>query len=182
MGRLQREVTVPEPVYLEQPSARRRVEFLVAVRRSRRLHGRFAHPPKDAAAYDDWLARLRRSSSEGHFVVHRESAVLVGVINVNEIVRGTFQSGYLGYYALEPHAGRGLMSAGLRLVVSRAFRQLGIHRLEANIQPENAVSIALVQRLGFSREGFSPKYLKIGGCWRDHERWALLRENWRPRR
>lgn len=173
---------MPASVYLERPSARRRVEFLAAVHRSRRLHRHFAHPPKNRRAYDAWLARLRRPSHEGHFLVLCEGAALVGVINVNEIVRGAFQSGYLGYYAFEPHAGRGLMEAGLRLVISHAFRDLGLHRLEANIQPENAASIALIQRLGFVREGFSPGYLKIGDRWRDHERWALLRERWRPRK
>jgi ribosomal-protein-alanine N-acetyltransferase len=71
------------------------------------------------------------------------------------------------------------MSAGLALVLRQAFRQLGLHRVEANIQPDNARSIALVRRLGFRREGFSPRYLKLGGRWRDHERWALLREEWR---
>jgi ribosomal-protein-alanine N-acetyltransferase len=101
------------------------------------------------------------------------------VINLNEVVRGSFQSAYLGYYAFEPFAGQGFMSAGMTLVLRQAFREIGLHRLEANIQPENKASIALARRLGFRREGFSPRYLKLGGRWRDHERWALLREGWR---
>jgi len=63
-------------------------------------------------------------------------------------------------------------------VVSRAFRQLRLHRLEANIQPDNEASRRLVKRLGFKLEGFSPRYLKIAGKWRDHERWAVTAENW----
>ena len=70
----------------------------------------------------------------------------------------------------------------LRLVLGRAFGRLRLHRLEANIQPDNAASLALVRRIGFRREGFSPRYLKVGGRWRDHERWALRSAQWRPRR
>jgi ribosomal-protein-alanine N-acetyltransferase len=68
------------------------------------------------------------------------------------------------------------MREGVRLAVHAAFRQLRLHRLEANIQPANARSIALVKSLGFQLEGYSPRYLKIGQRWRDHERWAILRE------
>jgi [ribosomal protein S5]-alanine N-acetyltransferase len=100
---------------------------------------------------------------------------------VSEIVRGNFQSAYLGYYAFTPHARQGLMTEGLTLVVSEAFRRLGLHRLEANIQPSNAASRRLVRRLGFRREGLSRRYLVIAGRWRDHERWAILAEDWRGR-
>jgi ribosomal-protein-alanine N-acetyltransferase len=107
---------------------------------------------------------------------------MLGAVSLNEIVRGSFQSAYLGYYAFEPHSGSGLMSQGVALELRRAFSQLRLHRVEANIEPDNTRSIALVQRLGFRLEGLSPRYLKTGGRWRDHERWALLREEWRPRR
>ena len=70
------------------------------------------------------------------------------------------------------------MLQGIRLAVSHAFYNLGLHRVEANIQPENITSIHLVQRLGFTKEGFSRRYLKVNGEWRDHERWALTSENW----
>lgn len=102
----------------------------------------------------------------------------MGVINVNEIIRGSYRGAFLGYYGFRPHAGHGYMSEGLGLVLRRAFGELQLHRVEANIQPDNAASLALVRRLGFRREGFSPRYLKIAGRWRDHERWALLAEEW----
>ncbi len=102
----------------------------------------------------------------------------MGVVNLNEIVRGAFHSAYLGYYGFTPHAGQGYMAEGLGLVLRHAFRRMGLHRLEANIQPGNRASRALVRGLGFRREGFSPRYLKIGGRWRDHERWAIVREAW----
>jgi ribosomal-protein-alanine N-acetyltransferase len=74
------------------------------------------------------------------------------------------------------------MREGLELVLARAFTELRLHRLEANIQPGNHASIALVRGAGFVREGYSERYLKIGGRWRDHERWALRVEQWRARR
>ena len=162
---------------LERPSRRRRDEFLAAVARSRKLHGHWATPPRTVEAFEAYLKRLKQSVYVGHWV-RTEANELAGVININEIVRGTFCSGYLGYYAFVPHNGRGYMTAGLRAVISQAFRRLRLHRLEANIQPDNDDSLHLVQRLGFRKEGFSPRYLKVAGRWRDHERWALTAEEW----
>lgn len=162
---------------LEIPSKRRRAEFLAAVTRSRSLHGHWASPPRTAKAFDRSLERFGSQAHVGYWVL-TENGELAGVININEIVRGSFWSGYLGYYAFVPHNGRGYMKEGLRAVVSRAFRQLRLHRLEANIQPDNEASRRLVQRLAFKLEGFSPRYLKIAGKWRDHERWAVTAEDW----
>lgn len=168
-------------VLLQTPSPKYEREFLAAAWRSRALHRHFADPPRTAEEFQDLVRRARKASCESHLVLDESSRALAGVISLNDIVLGAFQSAYLGYYAFRPHAGRGLMSAGLRLVLKRAFRDLDLHRLEANIQPDNERSIALVRRLGFRREGFSPRYLKVRGRWRDHERWALLREEWRPK-
>ena len=162
---------------LEVPSKRRRAEFLTAVKRSRKLHGHWASPPRTKEAFDKSLERFGSDTHVGHWVL-TESGELAGVINISEIVRGNFKSGYLGYYAFAPHNARGYMKKGLREVVSRAFRQLRLHRLEANIQPDNEASRRLVKRLGFRLEGFSPRYLRIAGKWRDHERWAMTADNW----
>jgi ribosomal-protein-alanine N-acetyltransferase len=99
---------------------------------------------------------------------------LVGCVEITQIVRGSFRSAYVGYYAFAGQTGRGLMRAGLGQVVKLAFKELKLHRLEANIQPRNVKSIALVKACGFRREGYSPRYLKIRGRWRDHERWAVV--------
>lgn len=98
----------------------------------------------------------------------------MGVINISNMVGGLFRSGYLGYYAFTGHERQGYMREGLQGVIRHAFRRLKLHRLEANIQPDNLASIALVASCGFAKEGYSPRYLKIGGRWRDHERWAVL--------
>ncbi len=96
------------------------------------------------------------------------------MITLSQIFRRGFQNAYLGYYGMQAFAGRGLMSAAVRLAVRHAFDVVGLHRLEANIQPGNLASVALVRRIGFRREGFSPRYLQVNGVWCDHERWALL--------
>jgi [ribosomal protein S5]-alanine N-acetyltransferase len=127
------------------------------------------------------MARAIRTTGPNRhrlLVCRRVDGAIVGVINVSEIVRSAFQSAYLGYYAFHPHAGQGYMTEGLGLVLRHAFRGLGLHRLEANIQPGNTASRALARGLGFRMEGFSPRYLKVGGRWRDHERWAIVRETW----
>ena len=167
------------PVRLEPPSRRREAEFLQAARRSRSLHRPWIDAPTDALAFAAYLRRRRSEANPGWWVVDASSGQLAGVVHLTEVVRGPFQSAYLAYYAFRPFDGRGLMTSGLALAITRAFRELGLHRLEANIQPGNARSIALVERLGFRLEGFSPRYLKIGGRWRDHQRWALLADEWR---
>jgi [ribosomal protein S5]-alanine N-acetyltransferase len=166
---------------LETPSRRRRAEFLAAVARSRGLHSHFASPPQTVKAFEKNIKRFDSPAHIGYWVL-TEQGELAGVVNINEIVRASSRSGYLGYYAFVPHNGHGYMSAGIRAVLSRAFGALHLHRLEANIQPDNEPSRLLVQRLGFRLEGFSPRYLKVAGKWRDHERWALTAEEWRKSR
>ncbi|HVY25232.1 MAG TPA: GNAT family N-acetyltransferase [Polyangiaceae bacterium] len=163
-------------VYLETPLPRHEHDFLAAVVRSRRLHGSWVTAPSSAAEYRLYL-KERQGPRHFKFFVCDDARQICGVINLSEVMRGSFQSGFLGYYALLPHAGKGYMSAGLELVVERAFGELGLHRLEANIQPKNRRSIELVQRAGFRCEGLSPRYLQIAGRWRDHERWALTVED-----
>lgn len=169
-------------VRIEPPSLDRERDFLAAVARSRRLLRPWVYPPSTGNGYRAWIQRLSGPTHRGFLVVRRGSSDLVGVINVSEIVRGSFGSAYLGYYAFLPHAGQGYMTEGLRLVLREAFGAIGLHRVEANIQPDNLPSRRLARRLGFRREGYSPCYLRVGGRWRDHERWALLADEFRRRR
>ena len=152
--------------------------FLAAVERSRALHHPWVQPPHTPDAFRDYLSKRQDSRGASFFIWLEEPRELVGVVNLDEIVHGCFRSAYLGYYAFRPYAGRGLMKAGLAKVITHAFDAIRLHRLEANIQPGNRPSKALVKKLGFHREGLSPRYLKINGRWRDHERWAILSEDW----
>jgi ribosomal-protein-alanine N-acetyltransferase len=165
---------VPARVRLERPTLRAAAEFLAAVRRSRKLHGPWVRPPSTEAAYRAFVRRSRSATHVAYLIRMRSNDELAGVAGISEIVRGSLRSAYLGYYAFAPHERQGLMTEGLLLVIKQAFGTLRLHRLEANVQPGNHASLELVRRLGFRREGFSRRYLKIRGRWRDHERWALL--------
>ena len=103
----------------------------------------------------------------------------MGSIGLSQIFHGGFRSAYVGYQIGEEFSAHGYMTEALQLVLRHAFVNLKLHRLEANIQPGNVASIALVKRAGFVKEGYSRRYLKICGRWRDHERWAILVEDWR---
>jgi ribosomal-protein-alanine N-acetyltransferase len=146
---------------------------IAAARASRRLHRPWVTAPDGAEAFARYLARFDGAAHHG-FVVEA-AGQLAGAIHLTHVVMGALRSGYLGYYAFAGFEGRGLMTQGLNAVVRHAFNNLGLHRVEANIQPGNAASIALAKRCGFSLEGYSPKYLKIAGRWRDHERWARIK-------
>jgi ribosomal-protein-alanine N-acetyltransferase len=168
-------------VHLRPPRKSDEAAFLRAVRASRRLHGPWAKAPATAAQFADLLRRYdgRAPTHRGFLVVRNSDGAVAGVYNFSEIVRGVFQSAYLGYYAFAPLAGDGYMSEGFMLALDIAFRRLKLHRVEVNVQPTNRRSLALVDRLGFTREGYSRRYVKIGGRWRDHVRFAMLAEDWR---
>lgn len=151
--------------------------FITAVRASRALHDPWIDLADTPARFASMLARFRPDDHEAYLVRHLSCGRLVGYVSVSNIVRGALQSAYLGYAAFAGHEGRGLMTLGLRAVVQIAFTDLELHRVEANIQPANERSLALARRVGFQREGYSPRYLMIDGDWRDHERWALRAED-----
>jgi ribosomal-protein-alanine N-acetyltransferase len=163
-------------VTLSAPSAADADEFIEEVRQSRTLHRPWIDPPDTLEGYAVYLERAGRQDQGAYLIRHNSCGGLVGFVNVNNIVRGALRSGYLGYAAFVSHGGRGLMTEGLRAVTEAAFGPLGLHRVEANIQPANHRSIELVRHLGFEKEGFSRRYLWVDGDWRDHERWALLNE------
>src|SRR3954453_14595118 len=168
-------------VVLRTPTVADQDEFVAAMRASRSLHRPWVYMPETPDRYTASLARVRDPRYAPYFACRIEDGAIVGFLNLSEIVRGAFKNAFLGYGGVAGYAGQGYMREAMELVLREAFIELGLHRVEANIQPGNERSIALAERAGFELEGFSPRYLKIGGRWRDHERWALLAEEWRQR-
>jgi [ribosomal protein S5]-alanine N-acetyltransferase len=168
-------------VHLREPSAEDATEFLALVAASRAFHKPWVEPPGDRHAFAALIRRNRGDDFQAYLVARRSDDAIVGAVDFSQILHGTFRNAYLGFYALGDHAGHGYMTAGVGLALGHAFTELGLHRVEANVQPRNERSKALLGRLGFRQEGFSPRYLKIGGRWRDHERWAILAEEWARR-
>ena len=150
-------------------------ELTAANLRNRSHHLPWIAPPIDESGFVAW----HHTSLTGPHVnlVARETATsaLVGVVSLENIVAGAFLSADLSYYGMVETGGRGLMTGALRLALRHGFHQLGLHRIEAAVRPENAPSARLLQRLGFRLEGVSPEYLWVDGAWRDHDRYALLR-------
>ena len=153
-------------VHLRRPTARDRDRFIEAVKASRSLHGSWVHAPGDAQSFAAFLRRAHTATDERVMVCRNEDGAIVGTYHLSQIFRGPFRNAYLGYYAFVPFAGQGYMREGLTLLLKHAFGPLGLHRVEANIR----------------LEGFSPRYLKVSGRWRDHERWAITVEDVRGER
>lgn len=161
-------------VLIRPPVPEDEAAYVAASRRSRSLHRpwtRMADTPAQFAAH---VERLAQPQNCGMLVCRRDTGALVGAVNITNIVLGPLRSGYVGYCAFAGHERQGLMREGLQLVVRHAFKTLKLNRLEANIQPGNLPSRALAAACGFQLEGYSPRYLKVGGRWCDHERWAIV--------
>jgi ribosomal-protein-alanine N-acetyltransferase len=151
-------------------------EYIAQARASASLHHPWYSTPATPEAFQAYLARLSQPVTEGFLVCLRDGGAMAGMITIDSIIRGRFQSASVSYGAFAAVAGHGYMSEGLALVLRYAFCELRLHRLEANIQPANQASLRLVGRLGFRKEGLAPAMLFIDGAWRDHERWAITSE------
>jgi ribosomal-protein-alanine N-acetyltransferase len=169
-------------VELSTPGPDDETDFIAAMRASAGVHRPWLFPPTTPEAYREYLGRLIPGRKYGFLARRTSDGALVGWLNVSDIVRGALQGANVSYGGVGAYKGQGYMSEALALVLHEAFITLDLHRLEANIQPGNAGSLALARRAGFQLEGFSPGYLRIDGEWRDHERWALRKEAWASRR
>jgi [ribosomal protein S5]-alanine N-acetyltransferase len=178
----QKALATGSTVYLRPPTAEDSDELIHLHQASLRFYRGLASPISTPQQFANYLSRCQRDDFEGLLVCQKNRDAIVGSINLSQIFRGGFQSAYLGYQVGAPFAGQGYMTEALQLVLRYVFDKMKLHRLEANIQPKNAASITLVTRAGFTKEGYSRRYLKICGRWRDHERWAILTEDWRRRK
>jgi ribosomal-protein-alanine N-acetyltransferase len=159
---------------IQAPEATDEEAFLSAMQESVGLHYPWVSAPKNHKGWKRYMDRLERINEAGFLVKTLEDGAICGVVNLNIITYEALCSAQVSYFGVAGQAEKGYMKEGLLQVVRHAFSELGLHRLEANIQPENNASIALAQSTGFQYEGFSPRLLKINGKWCDHERWAIL--------
>lgn len=136
--------------------------------------------PSDDLTYTSFRRRVRRNRQEVAndeaypFLVFRDDDVLAGGLTLGQVKRGVVQAATLGYWIGAPHARQGLMSAAVRAVSAYAFGTLRLHRIEASCLPHNDASIRLLERTGFTREGYARAYLRINGIWQDHLLYGLL--------
>ena len=165
-------------VYLRHPRRSDLDEFTRLVIASRRFLHPWVTPASTPEAYASYLQYARRKSVCACLICRTGDLRIIGVCNLSQIFLGNLKSAFLGYWIGAKFAGQGYMTEALGLVLSYAFEDLRLHRIEANVQPDNLNSKALVARLGFRLEGFSPRYLKVAGRWKDHERWAICCEEW----
>ena len=171
---------MPDRIQIRKPIASDCQALLTLHQTSRSLHSPWVAPSLTEEGCKAYLHRCQNQDFEGLLITQVGSDRIVGIANLSQIFYDSFQNAYLGYYGSVEFARQGLMREGLGLVLDYAFGTLALHRVEANIQSENIPSIALVRRIGFTQEGFSRRYLKVGGEWRDHQRWALTVEDWQP--
>lgn len=156
-------------------------------RRNRAAHARW-NPPQPASMFtvDGQRERLAASATSiaagalaGWWVFGQsEPDTAIGQIHLSQIARGPFCNAMLGYSIDAAHEGRGLMREALESVLADAFGRLALHRVQANVRPENTRSLALLQRLGFEQEGLARAYLFIDGAWRDHLMTAKRAPGW----
>lgn len=166
-----------ERIFLRAPGAEDAAEFTRSSRASFEFHRGFVNPPRSVEAFSEYILRNESDARESFLVCKSGNDEILGAINLSQIFHGGFKSAYLGYYLFAGSAGAGYATEAVNAIVRFSFTELNLHRIEANIQPHNLDSIRLVKRCGFTKEGFSRKYLHIEGDWRDHERWAIIRED-----
>src|SRR5258708_14209805 len=167
-----------ERVYVRRKTDGDAKEVIATVRGRRGLHGPWVYPTETKAAFDGYIRGNQEKDFVGLLVCRIADDRIVGMANLSQIFRGNLQGAYLGFWATAEFAGQGYMREGLRLVLRYSLKKLRLHRLEANVQPANELSKALIKRCGFRYEGFSPRYLKGGCLWRDPEPCAMPTEDW----
>lgn len=154
-------------------------EMQILFRESRKFYKGLIDTPDTLEKFKAYVERNKSKTNECFVICRVSDKKIVGAVNLSQIFRKAFQNAYLGYSLGVKYVGNGFMTEAVALVLRHAFKNLKLHRVEANVQPENLPSIAVLRRCGFTKEGFSRKYLKVAGKWRDHERFAIIKEDWK---
>src|SRR3954449_7732365 len=140
--------------------------------------------PADDLTRGAFRRRLRRYAEDqrtdqayAFFLFRQHDDALIGGLTLANIRRGVAQAGSLGYWMGAPFARLGHMTAAVRALIPFAFNALRLHRLEAACIPTNTASIRLLEKTGFTREGYAREYLCINGVWQDHLLYARLQND-----
>ena len=120
---------------------------------------------------------LREDTGYALFIFSQDTDELLGGLTLSNVRRGVTQAASVGYWIGAPYAGRGYMSAAVGAIIPFAFDVLGLHRLEAACLPDNHVSMRVLEKAGFQREGLARRYLKIDGVWSDHLLFAIVEDD-----
>ena len=163
-------------ITIREPTLQDEENFLLAMQKSVPLHHPWVKAPLTSEEFHTHIKRSQQDNQKSLLIL--KDSQIAGVFNISEIVRGCFQNAFLGFYAVTGFENQGIISSGLKLVLKYAFEELKLHRIEANIQPENTRSINLVKKNKFRYEGFSPRYLKINNEWCGHEHWVITYEEY----
>ena len=165
-------------VHIRHLKASDEKNFMANIRRSRELHRSWVQVPTSAKAFQRYVQEMNTADDQAYVAIRTDTQEMVGVVELQDIFRGDFQNAYLIYYGFAEQLRQGFIQNAVEQVIAKAFGQMKLHRLEANVQPDNLASIALLKACGFEKEGLSPKFLRKNGEWRDHERWALLNDRY----
>ena len=157
-------------------------EFSALMKASRVAFRTLATAHYTRKRFTELVENWQRDDARSFLICRQSDGVIVGSMGLFNIVRRLANTSFIGYSIGAAHQRQGYATEALQLVLRFAFRKLRLHRVEASIQPHNKPSRALVKRAGFKCEGLSRRLVKIGGRWRDHQRWAMLAEEWRPLR
>ncbi len=152
-------------------------QFIEVMKKSKDFYYPYITPLTEHEDFSKYYLESKKETRKCYLALDKDETI-IGIFNISEIVRGCFQSCYLGYGVNVDYAGKGIMSQALKLILEKIFVELKLHRVEANIQPTNTSSIRLVMQNGFNKEGFSPRYIKVNNEWCDHFRFALTYEDW----
>lgn len=170
---------IGERVFLRYVLPCDEAEFIALNKGSTEFYKGLVSPILNSADFKVYVERNKNETNECFVICDKTDKKIVGAINLSQIFRKAFQNAYLGFSLGVNFTGKGFMTESVNLILKHSFENLQLHRLEANVQPHNTASIHVLERCGFMKEGFSRKYLKIDGVWCDHERWAIIVEDWK---
>ena len=166
-------------VFLRPPRAGDFPEFAALMKVQRAEYRGFVTRQVKRKWFNDFVSCWQDRHARSFLICRQPDGAIVGSIGVFNIVHRNTKTAFTGYSIGARHVRLGYATEALQLALRFAFKQLKLHRIEASIQPHNAPSIALVKRAGFTCEGVARRFIKVGGRWRDHQRWAILADEWR---